>query len=201
MELYKFTPRDYFGSNTYLIVSDGEAALVDPSVTYDEVSTALDGARLKYILLTHCHFDHILKINEWVEKTSAEVLIGDGDRGGLASPITNCYGVFLGVEDGYFGRVTSVFDGDKLTVGSATVKVISTPGHTAGGVSYLARDVLFVGDTVFAGGGYGRCDLPGGDEAILFASIHKLCDLHDNVKVCAGHGEDTAVSEIKMNFK
>ena len=201
MEVYKFTPSDYFGSNTYLIVSDGEAAVVDPSVPFARLESALGGAVLKYILLTHCHFDHILKIDDWVEHTAAEVVIGECDRGGLSSPLTNCYGLFLGVENGYFGRATGVSDGNRLTVGSAGIEVISTPGHTAGGVSYLAEGVLFAGDTVFAGGGYGRCDLPGGDETALFASIRRLCELPDDVRVCAGHGEDTTVFEIKMNFK
>ena len=201
VEVYKFCPRSYVGSNSYLIVSGDEAAIVDPSVPYDSIASHLSGARLRYILLTHCHFDHILKVDEYVERTGAEVIVGELDRAGLSSPITNCYRYFMGSEDGYFGKAETVRDGERLPLGSGTIKVIATPGHTAGGVCYLADSDLFAGDTVFAGGGYGRCDLPGGDEATLFASISRLCSLPDEVAVYPGHGEDTDIKEIKRNFK
>ena len=189
------------GSNAFLIVSENEAAIVDPSVSYDQIKSALGDAKLKYVLLTHCHFDHILKVSEYVERTGAEVIIGESDKPGLSSPIINCYRGFLGVEDGYFGRATGVGQGDRLTLGELQIKVISTPGHTAGGVCYLTDGALFAGDTVFAGGGYGRCDLPGGDAPTLFASISRICELQDGLAVCSGHGEDTTIEEIKRNFK
>lgn len=201
MEIYKLSPRGYFGSNTYILREGGEAAVVDPSVSFSEVESFLSECSVRYILLTHCHFDHILKIDEWVERTGAEVVIGENDRGGLSSPIVNCYRYFLNSEDGYFGRSTSVHDGSVLTLGASRIKVISTPGHTAGGVCYLLDGILIVGDTVFAGGGYGRCDLPGGDEATLFSSIRRLCNLPDGMTVYTGHGEDTTTDEIKRNFK
>ena len=189
------------GSNSYLLVSGDEAAIVDPSVPFEQIRSSLGAASLKYVLLTHCHFDHILKVSEYVEQTGAEVVIGEWDRFGLTSPIINCYSGFLGVEDGYFGRATGVGDGYVIELGVEKIKVISTPGHTAGGVCYLADGALFAGDTVFAGGGYGRCDLPGGDEAALFSSISRLCDLPDGIAVYSGHGEDTTIEEIKINFK
>ena len=201
MEIYKLSPRGYFGSNTYILLDGGEAAVVDPSVSFSEAESLLSEHSVRYILLTHCHFDHILKINEWVERTGAEVVIGESDAGGLASPIVNCYRYFLGSDDGYFGRVTSVSDGDVLTLGTGKIKVISTPGHTAGGVCYLSGGILIVGDTVFAGGGYGRCDLPGGDEAALFSSISHITELPSGITVYPGHGECTTTDEIKRNFK
>ena len=201
MNFYKLCPREYFGSNTYVIVSGEEAAVVDPSVPFSEAESLLSGVRLKYILLTHCHFDHILTLDEWVEKTGAEVVIGRHDAAGLKSPITNCYRLFLGREEGYFGSVTEAVETDAFRLGESDVRVIYTPGHTAGGVSYLADRTLFAGDTVFAGGGYGRCDLPGGDMDLLFESITMLCNLDADIKVCPGHGEDTTISELRRNFK
>ena len=201
VQIYKFSPRGYMGSNAYLLVSGDEAAIIDPSVPFEQIKSALGAASLRYVLLTHCHFDHILKVSEYVEQTGAAVVIGEWDRCGLTSPIINGYRGFLGVEDGYFGRVTGLRDGDSIALGTEKIKVISTPGHTAGGVCYLTDGALFAGDTVFAGGGYGRCDLPGGDEALLFSSISRLCDLPDGIAVCSGHGEDTTIEEIKINFK
>ena len=189
------------GSNAYLIVSGDEAAIVDPSVSFDQIKSALGDAHLNYVLLTHCHFDHILKVSEYVERTGAEVIIGEPDRAGLSSPTVNCYRAFFGVDDGYFGRATGVKGGDRLSLGEGEIKVISTPGHTTGGVCYLTEGALFAGDTVFEGGGYGRCDLPGGDGATLFSSISRLCELPDGIAVYSGHGEDTTTEEIKRNFK
>lgn len=200
MEVYKFCPRDYFGANSFVIISGDEAAIVDPSVPLSRISSVIGDARLKYVLLTHCHFDHILSLEDIVKATGARVIIGENDRGGLSSPIVNCYRTFLGTEDGYYGDAQGVVDGEHLALGTEDITVVATPGHTAGGVSYLIGDSLFVGDTVFAGGGYGRCDLPGGDEAVLFSSIARLFALRDPLTVYCGHGEDTTLSEIKRNF-
>jgi len=201
VEVYRFCPKTYFGANTYVVISENEAAVVDPSVDFSEASSVLAEVSVKYIFLTHCHFDHILRLDEWVRKTGAEVIIGEYDRGGLSSPITNCYSLFLGEERGYFGRVRGVCDGDRLSFGEIEVSVISTPGHTVGGVCYLADGALFAGDTVFSGGSYGRCDLPGGDEEALFSSISKLCELPDDTLVYLGHGDSACVAEIKRYFK
>lgn len=201
MEVYKFCPRSYVGSNSYVLLDGDEAAIVDPSITCAEASSLIGQRRVRYILLTHCHYDHIRHIDEWVEKTGAEVIIGESDRGGLSSPVVNCYRSFLGVDDGYFGRATGVKTGVGLPLGSTVIRVISTPGHTAGGVSYYEGSSLFVGDTVFAAGGWGRCDLPGGDELTLFDSIRRLCELPDGITVYCGHGENTSTDELKMNFK
>ncbi len=201
MEVYKFCPRSYVGSNSYVLLDGDEAAIVDPSITCAEASSLIGQRRVRYILLTHCHYDHIRRIDEWVEKTGAEVIVGESDRCGLSSPIVNCYRSFLGVDDGYFGRATGVKTGVGLPLGSTVIRVISTPGHTAGGVSYYEGSSLFVGDTVFAAGGFGRCDLPGGDELTLFDSIRRLCELPGGITVYCGHGENTSTDELKMNFK
>lgn len=201
MEVYKFCPRSYVGSNSYVLLDGDEAAIVDPSITYAEVSSLIGDRRVRYILLTHCHYDHFRRIDEWVEKTGAEVIIGELDRAGLSSSIVNCYRAFLGVDGGYFGRSTGVRHGDRLPLGNTTIRVISTPGHTAGGVSYYEGNSLFAGDTVFAAGGWGRCDLPGGDELTLFSSIRRLCDLPTGITVYCGHGEETSTDELKKNFK
>ena len=200
VEIFKFYPKDYVGSNSYVIRDGLEAAIIDPSVGYGELSSLVSTCRVRYILLTHCHYDHFRQIDEWVERTGAEVVIGEHDRAGLSSSIVNCYRRFLGRDDGYFGRATGVPEGTTLPLGGSSIRVISTPGHTAGGVTYLVDGAAFVGDTVFAGGYWGRCDLPGGDEATLFSSVRRLCTLPDGITVYPGHGEDTTTDELKKNF-
>lgn len=203
VKVYTLEPSGYFGSNCHLICADDEYAVVDPSVDYATViSTHPEiSGKVKYILLTHCHFDHILHIDSWVQQNpSAEVVIGKDDGPSLSQPMLNCYLGFLGVYDGYYGKYTPVTEGSQLSLGGKRIKVIECPGHTAGGVSYRIEDCLFVGDTLFEGGGYGRCDLPGGDFSLLEKTIIKIISREAEAKVYTGHGLNTTLSEIIKNL-
>ena len=199
--VYRFVPKRYFGSNTYLIRSGDEFAVVDPSVEYSEVLAQVPElkGRLKYVLLTHAHFDHILKIYSWCVD-SARVMVGEGDLAALSDPNLNCYLGFLGVHDGYFGVAFPLSQGDELVLGDDVIRVIECPGHTPGGLGYFIGDSLFIGDTLFAEGGYGRCDLPGGDMEALSETIGLLLALNDDFTLYAGHGEVTTLKETKKYF-
>ena len=196
-----FTPRGYFGSNTYLIEADGEYAVVDPSVEYEKVLLTHPeiAGKIKFILLTHCHFDHIIKIDSWCV-CGAEVVIGKDDRAGLADPYVNCYLGFLGLRDGYFGSARCVEDNEVLFLGNEKIIVVACPGHTLGGVSYKIGTNIFVGDTVFAGGGYGRCDLPGGDINVLEKTIIRLITKEDDAILYPGHGDKTTLKDLIIQF-
>lgn len=203
IQVYTFLPSDYFGSNCYVINADGEYAVVDPSVDYSVVSSKLGNISdlVKYILLTHCHFDHIAMIDSWVTACKgATVIVGKDDGPSLSDPVTNCYLGFLGVYDGYNGDYVGVTEVDKLTLGKMEIRVIECPGHTRGGVSYRIGDEIFVGDTVFDGGGYGRCDLPGGDFSALEKSIIKLITREADGRVYPGHGNFTTLERVIKNF-
>ena len=200
-KVFCFEPQGYFGSNTYLIECDGEFAIVDPSVEYLSVlreHPEIKG-RVKYILLTHAHFDHILKINTWTCE-NAGVYVGNLDSAALSDPYLNCYLGFFGIEDGYSGDTFKVSTGDTLKLGNETVTVIECPGHTPGGVGYLIENSLFIGDTLFANGGYGRCDLPGGDMHALADTIGKLFASPIDYTLYCGHGESTTLFETKKYF-
>ena len=196
-----FTPKDKFGSNAYLLSVDDEYAIIDPSVDYSTLSKQYPDiiGKIKYILLTHCHFDHILEINSWRDVCD-KVIIGEGDALGLSDPHLNCYLGFLGIEAGYYGKYTAVKDGDILPIGQKKIRVISTPGHTPGCVCYRIDDVLFTGDTVFEKGGYGRCDLPGGDIDTLERSLIKLLTHEQDADVYPGHGSKTTIKDIVTFF-
>ncbi len=203
IRVYTFSPDGYFGSNCFVIDANGEYAVVDPSVPIDTIKRKLVDidCKLKYILLTHCHFDHIYAIDSWVKGCpTATVLIGRQDGAGLSDPMLNCYLGFLGVRDGYNGPYTPVDDGQRFSLGGEIVRVISCPGHTAGGVSYRIGEHLFVGDTLFDGGGYGRVDLPGGDFSALEKSIIRIFTHEPDGKVYCGHGNNTTLQNIINNF-
>ena len=186
-----------FASNTYLLTSSDEYAVIDPSAPVPET---IGTKKVKYIILTHAHFDHMLNIDEWVEKTGAEVLVGADDVAALGNADLNCYRLFNRQNDGYFGNATPISDGDKICFGDGAIEVISTPGHTPGSISLLVEDVLFSGDTIFAGGGYGKYTFPGGSFPELKKSIYKLLKLDDNIKVYPGHGETTTIFEYKKDL-
>lgn len=198
INIKRVLPKGYFGSNCYLIESQGDFAVVDPSVDFSVIKEKhpeiADG--LKYILLTHAHFDHIYGIGSW-PTAQAPVIVGSGDAAMLADPVKNCYLGFLGVHSGYYGKYTEVRDGDKLPLGDTFIEVIETPGHTPGGLSFKIDDSIFVGDTLFKDGGYGRCDLPGGDETALWNSIFKLFSQNMFGTFYPGHGaKDTFENSI-----
>ena len=188
-----------FASNTYIISSSGEVAVVDPSVPPDRVG-GIEG-RVRYLLLTHAHFDPMLDIDAWVERYAPEVIVSSADRPALSDAGANCYRVFFRREDGYFGDATEVHDGDSLPFGDTRIEVMSCPGHSMGSVTYLVDGAAFVGDTVFAGGGFGRWDLYGGDKQALLSSIKEIMSLPDSTALYPGHGEDTTVGEYKRAFK
>lgn len=187
-----------FASNTYMLHSCGECAIVDPSVPY---SDAYLQGKLKYILLTHAHFDHMLDIDSWVDATRASVIVSEYDKPALSDPYRNAYFLFTGKEGGYFGDCQTVKDNDYLILGDERILVLSLPGHTPGSVGYYVDNTLFAGDTVFAGGGYGRCDLPGGDYDALVSSINRIFALDSNTTLLCGHGESTSLADYRSLYR
>ncbi len=187
-----------FSANTYIISSSGECAVVDPSVPF---SDELGIGEVKYIFLTHAHFDHMLCIDDWVSKTGADVIVSEADANKLSDGNSNCYTLFSGRNDGYFGKYQIMKEGDEFDLGSEKLRVMEVPGHTSGSVVLISDGVAFVGDTVFSGGGFGRWDLPTGDLSALKKSIIRICELDENTVLYCGHGDSTTVSKYKEQFK
>ncbi len=187
-----------FAANTYLISSAGEYAIIDPAAPFDE---SLLSGKLKYILLTHAHFDHILEIDSWARATDAQVIISSAGVDALSDPMRNCYWLFDGSERGYFGAAEGIRDGERLYLGDSEISFIHTPGHTAESGVYLCDGYAFVGDTIFEGGGFGRYDLPTGNFTMLRDSIRRLIGLPDDTVVYAGHGPSTTIKQYKLHIE
>lgn len=200
MNIIKLGGRGY-ASNTYILTSGTDAAVVDPSAEVNEIVKALDGAKLRFILLTHGHFDHILELDSLKAATHAEVCIHRADSEMLGDPVLNASD-FFGLEFASLGADRSLDDGDELQLGKDTIKVISTPGHTPGSVCYECAGSLICGDTLFASG-YGRYDLPGGDPRALFTSLSMLAKRQDNPLLYPGHGASChlASADIIATFR
>ena len=190
-------------TNVYLIGDEKtkEAALVDPADSPEEIMAMIlkSGFDVKKILLTHGHFDHIAALNDIAEKTGAEIFISEKDVELLRDAGKNAAMLFFGMDIHSDLPITTVKNGDKITVGNLEITVQETPGHTKGSVCYFVEKAVFTGDTIFRDG-YGRTDLYGGNYAALIKSItEKLLTLPDDLTVYPGHGGETTIGFEKKH--
>lgn len=196
----RYFPISGNGANCYLIRTDSAAIVIDPFEADGRVITFLkeNEAMDKYILLTHCHFDHILGANELREFFGAKIVIGKLDEAGLTNPDISL-STWVGLPQEPFSADILVSDGDLLDLGGTEFKVLHTPGHTIGSVCYMAEETIFSGDTLFAGS-VGRTDFPTGDFAALKASLQRLKTLGRDYTLYPGHGEPTTLyREMQTN--
>ena len=183
-------------NNNYLIVDEKtkEAALIDCSSIDDRIDEEIEkqGANLKYILLTHGHFDHIAGIRPDRFKNNPQIVMHKADLGWLNN--ANQYLPMFGMPEITIPKVdVFVDDGDTIQLGSLEIKVLHTPGHTQGGVCYLVDGNLFSGDTIFREA-VGRCDLEGGNFNQIVESIEdKIFTLPPETVIYPGHGNITSV--------
>ncbi len=173
-------PAGSLETNCYLIGDEaaGVCAVVDPGAEPEKIRAmiAKSGLRLEKILLTHGHYDHV---------GAAAALATDGATIYLHPADANKDDARL------FPPLETDFnlcrEGDTLPVGGIGVRVLHTPGHSAGGVTFLAGDVMLCGDTLFAGS-CGRADFPDSSPQEELASLARLARLEGDYKVCPGHG-------------
>ena len=173
-------------TNCYIIYNEETkgAVVIDPSDDAALVQARLDalGLRPLAILLTHAHYDHGGDVGRLLAKHAVPVYCHPADRA-LPSWLTH------GLEwsDELSEGQTLDFEGLRFTV-------LHTPGHTPGSVCLLCGNMLFAGDTLFAGS-CGRTDLPGGSWKDMAASLRRLASLEGNYTVYPGHGEPTTLAE------
>lgn len=178
-----------FGANTYLLVSDSHALVVDPTVSVSAILNAVraEDAFLERILLTHGHFDHILSLDSLRTAAEIEASIHENDAIMLTDGKKNAFYEFFGKERTYRPAECLLNDGDMIRLGNEKITVLHTPGHTQGSVCYLCDAGLITGDTLFAES-FGRCDLWGGDMEQMRASLSALSELDGNLTIYPGHG-------------
>ncbi len=203
MNIKRF-PLGALWTNCYLIWDDkGDGFIVDPGGPAEEVEDFIRShdIKLQWILLTHGHNDHIGGIPDLRNLSDNGVAVHADDAECLTSAEKNL-STYMGASVEMPSADRLLHDGDKLKVGSMTVDVVHTPGHTLGGVCLLVTDTakdeqfLVSGDTLFARS-VGRSDLPGGDENVLIESLKKLDGLPDKMRVFPGHGPETTIGAEK----
>ncbi len=173
-------------TNCYIIWGDGsnDCLIIDPGYEPERVGNTVKelGKTISAILLTHGHFDHVGGVRQIFAETDCDIYLCPADcqmpEQMTAGPL--CY-------------TNSYQEGDTLNLAGLTLRVLHTPGHTPGSVCLLCENVMFAGDTLFAGS-CGRTDLPGGNWDTLSRSLARLKALEGDYTVYPGHGEETRLS-------
>ncbi len=177
-----------------------EAVVIDPGGDPDDILEVLqhEKLKLKLIIDTHGHFDHVDANQPLKEATQAQIAIHPGDARMLSQPSQEAL-FFTGGHLKQSQADVLLNEGDILTFGEYRLKVLHTPGHTPGGISLVLENqpLVYVGDTLFAGS-IGRTDFPGGSFEALINSVRtKLFPLGDHYIVYPGHGPVTTIGEEK----
>lgn len=198
----KCFPLGELSANCYFVTADDdESLLIDtgaPSKELDRIIDEFGADKLKYILLTHGHFDHIANTaNVKREYPNAKIVLGEKEKNFASRDNLNLSLFFDGTID-HFKPDILVNEGDELPFGKYSIKVLATPGHTIGGICYIIGDNIFTGDTLIAGT-TGRTDFPTGSIADMRKSIARLAAIEGDLNVYCGHGESTSLGYERDN--
>ena len=188
------------GTNCYVVSDDnGITAIIDcdgnPAPLYSYIEK--NNLKVTHILLTHGHYDYIGSVNEVAEHYGCKIVGAVQEMPLFTDPALNV-SQFVGAPIIVHPDV-QVSNGDVVKVGDMEFTVLETPGHTAGSICFIGKDVIFSGDTLFQGS-CGRTDLPTGSWADITVSLKKLAALPGDYQVYSGHGPATTLeTERKTN--
>ena len=186
------------GTNCYTVSGEDFAFIIDPADVSEElISFANENKckKYKYILLTHCHIDHILGVQGVKEIWNCPIVIGEKEADSLKNPNENLSTYIFGKEYSLSADLT-VKNGEVIPLGSAEISVLETPGHTKGSVCYILGDNMFSGDTLFKGT-IGRTDFPTSNIEDMARTLEMLSKMGKDYNLYPGHDDATTLSREK----
>jgi hydroxyacylglutathione hydrolase len=188
-----------FQVNCYILCCEqsNEAVIIDPGFDASEIIQKIGTKTVPYIFLTHAHIDHVGAVAEVKKYYQAKIVMDERELPLLRN--VNVQATMFGMPVPLSFAVDHyAVDGETYSFGSCTVTALATPGHSPGGMSYLAGESVFVGDALFYNA-VGRTDLPGSSHDLLIKSIReKLFTLPAEIRVYPGHGPDTTIDREKQ---
>ncbi len=190
------------GTNCYIYCDDatGRCAIIDPGYFDDTLQKAIEKFgcdKFDYILLTHCHFDHVAGVSRVKELTGAKIAIFISDAPGLRDMFVNLSAPFTGRGEVYPKPDIELIDRETIKVGQTEFTVMHTPGHTVGSCCFITDGIIFSGDTLFCRSA-GRTDFPGGSVSELRRSLQRLAALEGDYQVYPGHEDATTLAHERM---
>ena len=193
LEFKKFCFGNMF-SNGYLIWDEdsGEGMIIDCGNSAEPIVRFVAERRVnvRYVVLTHAHYDHVLYMDEYRSAfPDAKLMIGAGDAP-LLSDIEGNVSYLFGDSRAFGEADEKLCDGEVIRLGEREIRVIATPGHTPGCIClYSPEDKLMVtGDTLFGGGGIGRTDFKYGSIEVLRESLKRILSMDGEITILPGHG-------------
>ncbi len=191
----------YTDQNTYFLEENGKAIVIDPGSSFEKVKEFAGKIKIEYVLLTHCHYDHITSVNEIRENLGAKLCCTEECAQNIKNPDISLTEMGLGKR--IFIDTPDIFltSSEDFDFHGNKIKIIKTPGHTSCSTIFLTDGNMFSGDTIFFQS-VGRCDLPTGNYETLEKSIkEKIYSLPEEIKIYPGHGRSTTVGyEKKYNL-
>ena len=173
LHVKKFSVEPY-DNNVYVISSSGVALIVDGANDADRILAEVSDVKVKAIIQTHGHFDHVQALERLTSELDVPVFAHGQDA--KMMPI----------------KTEDLGEGDTIRIGDATIRVMHTPGHTPGSLCFVSEPFLFSGDTLFPAGP-GATDGDPARFARVMTSLGRLFALPDETRVCPGHGLDTFI--------
>lgn len=185
--------------NCYIIYEDQTALIVDPGADFQKIMNTIEDLQVapKAILLTHCHYDHIGALEETRKTYAVPVYVSPLEKDWLMNPALNLsqsltHPIIAQPAEFEFEAMKD------YSIGGLDFRVVPTPGHSPGGVSFIFSDFVVTGDALFKNS-VGRSDLPfSNTEDLLNGIKEQLFTLADTMKIYPGHGEESTIGQEKM---
>lgn len=197
---------DKYPTNCYIIYDEeGKAVIIDPGYDKEKIISKIkdNNLNVKYVILTHCHADHLGELEAIIKYTDADVIINENDLDGLEDDEkSHCTALNVKKPNIDKNKIITVKDKDNIKVGNINLEVISTPGHTSGSMCLYEKNIdsLFTGDTIFAEC-YGRVDLKSGSFEDMKNSIDKLFDRFEDIIIYPGHEKIVNIDSCKKRIR